>query len=38
VGVDGHVTGRVAVVLASHLARRVRAELVLIAIYEEPIL
>ncbi len=38
VGVDGHVSGRDAVVLASQLARASGGEMVLIAIYEEPLL
>ena len=37
-GVDGHVSGRDAVVLASQLARASGGELMLIAIYEEPLL
>ncbi|MBV9809794.1 MAG: universal stress protein [Solirubrobacterales bacterium] len=38
VGVDGGSGGRDAVVLASALARATRAELMLIAVYEEPLL
>jgi len=38
VGVDGHASGRDAVVLASQLARASGGELMLIAIYEEPLL
>jgi nucleotide-binding universal stress UspA family protein len=38
VGVDGHVSGRDAVVLASQLARASGGGLMLIAIYEEPLL
>jgi len=38
VGVDGAPGGRDAVVLASMLARATRAELMLIAVYEEPLL
>lgn len=38
VGVDGRASGRDAVVLASQLARAARGELMLIAIYEEPLL
>jgi hypothetical protein len=36
VGVDGSPSGRDAVVLASQLARATSAELMLIAVYEEP--